>query len=194
MSVSFASFYRGDWGSKITGCLLNVLAKLLQVCPTLCDPMNYSPDCSSVQAPLSMGFPRQEYRSALPCLSPGDQPNPGMEPLSLASTALAGRFFFTTAPPGKPQSQKWAVRESHVSQAWTFLGAEAGVLKLYGRYNVLAKMLTTLSLGPVIVPLHSKKGVFTNVIKVRDHKVGRLSWIRDQYKHIDSLKQWTFSH
>lgn len=76
-----------------------------------------------------------------------------------------------------------------MSQAWTFLGAEAGVLKLYGRYNVLAKMLTTLSLGPVIVPLHSKKGVFTNVIKVRDHKVGRLSWIRDQYKHIDSLKQ-----
>ena len=162
-------------------CLLSCFS------PTLCDPMNYSPGCSSVQAPLSMVFPRQEYWSALPFSSPGDRLNPGIEPVSLASPALAGRFFFflTIAPPGKPQSQKSAVRESHVSQAWTFLGAAAGALKLCGRYNVLAKMLTTLSLGPVIVPLHSKKGVFTNVIKVRDHKVGRLSWITDQYNHMD---------
>ena len=87
-------FTEGTEDQKSQDVSLNVLAKLLQVCPTLCDPMNYSPDCSSVQAPLSMGFPRQEYRSALPCLSPGDQPNPGMEPVSLASTALAGRFFF----------------------------------------------------------------------------------------------------
>ena len=55
-------------------------------------------------------------------------------------------------------------RESHVSQAWTFLGAAAGALKLCARYDVLAKMLTALSLGPVIVSLHSKNGVFTNVI------------------------------
>ena len=164
-------------------CLLSCFS------PTLCDPMNYSPGCSSVQVPLSMGFPRQAYWSALPFPSPGDRPNPGMEPVSHASPVLAGRFFFffffTTAPPGKPQSQKSAVRESHVSQAWTFLGAAAGALKLCARYDVLAKMLTALSLGPVIVSLHSKNGVFTNVIKVRDHKVGRLSWIRDQYNHMD---------
>ena len=35
------------------------------------------------QAPLSMGFPRQEYWSRLPCPSPGDLPNPGIEPASL---------------------------------------------------------------------------------------------------------------
>ena len=34
------------------------------------------------QAPLSMGFSRWEYRSGLPCLSPGDLPNPGIEPRS----------------------------------------------------------------------------------------------------------------
>ena len=49
---------------------------------------------NSCQAPLSMGFPRQEYWSGLPFPSPGDLPNPGMEP---ASPALAGRFF-TTEP------------------------------------------------------------------------------------------------
>ena len=50
------------------------------------------------QAPPSMEFSRQENWSGLPFPSPGDLPNPGMEPTSLA---LAGRFF-TTEPPGKP--------------------------------------------------------------------------------------------
>ena len=40
------------------------------------------------QTPLSMGFSRQEYCSGLPCPSPGDLPDPGMEPASLASPAL----------------------------------------------------------------------------------------------------------
>ena len=43
------------------------------------------------QAPLSMGFPRQEYWSGLPFPSPGHLPNPGIK---LASPALAGGFFF----------------------------------------------------------------------------------------------------
>ena len=53
------------------------------------------------QAPLSMGFSRQEYWSALPFPPPGDLPNSGIKPASLGSLALAGRFF-TTEPPGKP--------------------------------------------------------------------------------------------
>ena len=52
------------------------------------------------QAPLSMGFPRQEYWSGLPFPFPGDHPEPGMEH---ASPAFTGRFF-TTAPPGKPHT------------------------------------------------------------------------------------------
>ena len=46
-----------------------------------------------------MEFLRQEYWSGLPCLPPGDLPDPGIEPTSLLFPTLAGRFF-TTAPPG----------------------------------------------------------------------------------------------
>ena len=49
------------------------------------------------QAPLSMGFSRQEYWSELLCPLPGDLPNSGIKPASLMSPALAGRFFTTTA-------------------------------------------------------------------------------------------------
>ena len=62
-----------------------------QSCLILGDPI----DC---RAPLSMGFPRQEYWSGLPLLSPGDLSNPRIKPVS---PALAGGFF-TTEPPGKP--------------------------------------------------------------------------------------------
>ena len=48
------------------------------------------------QAPLSIGFSRQEYWSGLPFPSPGDLPDPGFEPMS---PALLGGFF-TTVPPG----------------------------------------------------------------------------------------------
>ena len=48
------------------------------------------------QAPLSMGFSRQEYWSGLPGPSPGDLPDPGIEPTSLVSPALAGGFFTTS--------------------------------------------------------------------------------------------------
>ena len=53
------------------------------------------------QAPLSMGFSKQEYWSGLPWPPPGDLPNPGIEPASPVPPALAGRFF-TTEPPGDP--------------------------------------------------------------------------------------------
>ena len=46
-----------------------------------------------------MGCPWKEYWSGLTLFSPGDPPDPGMEP---ASPALAGGFF-TTEPPGKPK-------------------------------------------------------------------------------------------
>ena len=49
------------------------------------------------QAPLSIGFSRQEHWSGSPCLPPGDLPDTGLE---LVSPALAGGFF-TTELPGK---------------------------------------------------------------------------------------------
>ena len=48
------------------------------------------------QAPLSMGFSRQEYWGALPFPPPGDLPYPGIKPSSLLSPVLAGRFFTTS--------------------------------------------------------------------------------------------------
>ena len=49
------------------------------------------------QALLSMGFSRQEYWSGLPFPSPRDLPDPRIEPASLVSHALAGRFCTTSA-------------------------------------------------------------------------------------------------
>ena len=47
------------------------------------------------QAPLSMGFSRQEYWNGLPFSSIGNLPDPGIEPTSFMSPALAGGFFTT---------------------------------------------------------------------------------------------------
>ena len=57
------------------------------------------------QAPLFMGFPRQEYWSELPFPSPWDLPDPEIKS---TCPALDGRFF-TTEPPGKPNKSWWAV-------------------------------------------------------------------------------------
>ena len=76
-------FMGRQWGlSKLNGkCLCAQLGLIL------CSPMDL--DC---QAPLSLEFSRQEYWSRLP-FPPGDRPNPGIEPMSLASPALASGFY-----------------------------------------------------------------------------------------------------
>ena len=85
---------------KISITLVIMRIKLVNMCihakspqpyPTLCDLIDWAH-----QAPLSMGFFRQEYWSGLPCPLPGDLPNPGTEPVGLTSPALAGRFFTTS--------------------------------------------------------------------------------------------------
>ena len=55
------------------------------------------------QAPLSMGFSRQEYWSGVPSPSPGDLPDPGVEPLSPASPAPQADSL-PSEPPGKPMN------------------------------------------------------------------------------------------
>ena len=62
------------------------------------------------QAPLSMGFPRQEYWSGLPFSTPGDVPDPGIKLASPIPPALAGTSF-TTASSGKPQGWYKAVNQ-----------------------------------------------------------------------------------
>ena len=79
-------------------------AKSLHSCPTLCSPIDVA-----CQVPLCKGFFRQEYWSESPCPPPGDLANPGIEPTSRTSPALAGRFFTTSATWGTPEGayNKW---------------------------------------------------------------------------------------
>ena len=51
----------------------------------------------ALQAPLSMGFSRQNYWSGVPCLPPGDLPQPWIKPATLLSPSLADGFFTTSA-------------------------------------------------------------------------------------------------
>ena len=73
---------------------MKVLVALL--CLTLCNPT----DCAR-QASLSMGFSRQEYWSGVSFSSPGDLPDPGIEPGSPALQADA----LTSEPPGKAKKR-----------------------------------------------------------------------------------------
>ena len=98
-------------------------SSVTQLCATLCNPMNCSTYiCAYIclcytcvqshfshlrlfatlwtvahKAPLSMGFSRQENWNGLPCPPSGDLPEPGIEPTSLTSPALVGRFCTTCA-------------------------------------------------------------------------------------------------
>ena len=78
-----------------------VHAKLLQLCLTLCDPMNHSPPGSSVH-----GISRQEYWSGLSRPPPGDLPDPGIKSTSLLSPALASEFF-TTSTTWEAKKGRW---------------------------------------------------------------------------------------
>ena len=75
---------KGVWGSQSRERGLKAEMKeseseseVAQSCPTLCDPWTVAH-----QAPPSVGFSRQEYWNGLPLPSPGDLPNPGIEPRS----------------------------------------------------------------------------------------------------------------
>ena len=73
-----------------------MLIKSLQLCPTLCDPMGRNLPGSTIH-----GILQARNGSGLPCLPPGDLPDPGIEPMSLMSPELASGFF-TTSTTGKP--------------------------------------------------------------------------------------------
>ena len=71
----------------------NVKVLAAQSCPTLCDPIDLGH-----QAPLFMEFSRQEFWNGLPFPSPGDFPDPRIEPVSPSLQAE----FFPSEPPGSP--------------------------------------------------------------------------------------------
>ena len=94
-----------------------VRAQSLQLCPTLCDSMDYSLPGFSVK-----GFSRQEYWSGLPCSSPGALSNLGIELASTCVSCLAGRYFVhwatwevhvvaqtTKCPPARQETWVWSL-------------------------------------------------------------------------------------
>ena len=76
----------------LSDLLHSVCGLVNKLCPTLVTPWTVA-----YQSPLSMGFSRQEYWSGLPFPSPRDFPDPRMEPTSLMSLVLTGKFFTTRA-------------------------------------------------------------------------------------------------
>ena len=82
-------------------------AKLLQSCPTQSHPLDIA-----CQAPLSIGFSRQEYWSGLPCPPPGDLPDSGVKPASLASPALAGKLFTTSVIREAPERSSMSLKKT----------------------------------------------------------------------------------
>ena len=89
-------FFTVSWSFlKLMSIGLVMLSNHLILChPHLVLPLIFS-SIRVFQAPLSMEFFRQEYWCGLPFPTPGDLPNPGIEPASLVSPSLAGRFFTT---------------------------------------------------------------------------------------------------
>ena len=96
-------------------CVLSCFSRV-QLCATLWTVAQ--------QAPLSMGFSRQEYWSGLPCPSPGNLPHPGIKLGSLRSPALTGGFFTTNATwEAHEKEHEWStVRKDGVDTAawWAF--------------------------------------------------------------------------
>ena len=84
------------------------------------------------QAPLPMGFSKQEYWSGLPFSPPGDLRDPGIEPASPVCPTVAGRLF-STEPLGKPREMERApfhFSEQRVSIA-SFYGFQGYRLEYY---------------------------------------------------------------
>ena len=82
-----------------------------------------APWTAAHQAPLSVGFSRQEYWSGFPSPSPGELLDPGIEPMS---SALAGGFF-TTEAPRKPETAltEWERQGLSFQKRVSFLGADS---------------------------------------------------------------------
>ena len=87
-------------------CYLSTLKEGEFVCVLSRVLLFATPRTIAHQAPLFMGFPRQEYWGRLPFPSPGDLPDPGMEPTSLESATLAVRFFTTSTTWEAPKERE----------------------------------------------------------------------------------------
>ena len=132
------------------------------LCATL-----WTVDC---QAPLSMGFSRLEYWSGLPFPPPGNLTNPGIEPVSLAFPALAGRFLYhwaTWALYYLNHLNSFSQHPSHDSQFYRWENQGAGRLispRLYSHY--VAQLELKLSSSSLILCMILPFSFTTNTLKI----------------------------
>ena len=83
----------GNLKSAVGNKYLELVGRVLLLSRLVVSDSFATPRAGARQAPLSTGFSRQEYWSELPFPTPGDLPDPGIEPMSLVSPALASGFF-----------------------------------------------------------------------------------------------------
>ena len=106
------------------------------------------------QALPSMGFPRQEYWSGLPCPPPGDPPLPGMEPVS-----CTGRWLLTAEPSGKlvpgcPSMQMWGLLQ----------GTQLQVLMVWVPESLYQVLFTTCYSIYIIYVMQTNECVYLNLL------------------------------
>ena len=143
-----------------------------QSCPTLCDPWTVAH-----QAPPSMGFSRQEYWIGLPFPSPGDLPDPGIEPRSPTLQADA----LTSAPPGKPLYAEYIIRnagEEEVQAGIKIAGRNINKLRYADDTTLMAESEEELkSLMMKVKEERGKVGLKLNIQKTKIMASGPIiSW------------------
>ena len=99
------------------------------------------------QVLLSVAFSRQEYWSGLPCPSPGDLPNPGIELTSLMSPTLAGRFFTTSAT--------WEAPKKHTAEKYLVEWKDVQLLSLAPWFSIRVWNLPNILFWSLL-PEHAK--------------------------------------
>ena len=122
------------------------------------------------QAPLFMGFSRQEYWSGLPCPPPRDLPDPGTELTSLTSPALVGKFF-TSSATGK----------SYVGCIyWYFTILESSTGKILSYWFIHSKIITPLCI------------YISNIFMKSNHDLKKLVWDVYFYKSLWWLSRFLY--
>ena len=110
----FPELQKCVWSRTQTVCFTtmcaHVRAKLLQSCPTLCNPMDCSPLGSSIH-----GISQQEYWSGLPCPPPGDHPNPRD---GTCGSCISGGFFTLSHQGSLPV--RWYLPLKTEDEEWYF--------------------------------------------------------------------------
>ena len=103
MILNHGSILCDSLGFSLPNTVVNILQTVCMLAKLLQSYLTLITGTAAHQAPQCTGFCRQEHWSVLPSPPPGDLPDPGIEPVSLMSPALAGRFFITStaweAPP-----------------------------------------------------------------------------------------------